>query len=411
MAAHIPLMVEVHAEEVAIHWLRRDLAVDAPHYDRKFLSRLDERIEANLDGLRVAAAAGLETAQAAFDANQEPGEAFALAVCAFETGDEAAIAQVVDAVAIDGTGALRRAVASAAGWLGSEQMGAHIPPLLEDMRATVRALGLAIASVQRGAIEVPLETLLQDPVPMVRAQAAKLAGVTGRSDLVPLIRPSKDFAPEVAFELIRAAVLLGERGRPLDALRSLAVGPGARTRTALELAVLASPMDATQNWLAGLGPEGAETVALAIGLMGLPAQVPWLIEAMRDPKLARRAGESLSLITGVDLAALDLEGSAPEDFDEGPNDDPEDEMVALDPDEDLPWPEPDLVAEWWAGESGRYAADGRYFLGQPVSEAGLGEAFAKGTQRHRRIAALAQVLAKPGSVLPNWRAREALVLG
>ena len=47
---------------------------------------------------------------------------------------------------------------------------------------------------------------------------------------------------------------------------------------------------------------------------------------------------------GVDLAYQDLEGDWPEGFHAGPTENREDEDIAMDPDEDLPWPATDLVA-------------------------------------------------------------------
>ena len=51
-------IVEQHAEEAAFLWPLRDTGVDAPHYKRHHLARLDERVEAHVDGLRVAGEAG-----------------------------------------------------------------------------------------------------------------------------------------------------------------------------------------------------------------------------------------------------------------------------------------------------------------------------------------------------------------
>jgi hypothetical protein len=53
----IPTIIEQHAEEAAFLWLLRDAAVRAPHYSLKNLADLDNRVEAHLDGLRIA---GLE---------------------------------------------------------------------------------------------------------------------------------------------------------------------------------------------------------------------------------------------------------------------------------------------------------------------------------------------------------------
>jgi hypothetical protein len=50
-------IVSQHAEEAAFLWLLRSNAVGAPHYSLKDLAKLDGRVEAHLDGLRVAGSA------------------------------------------------------------------------------------------------------------------------------------------------------------------------------------------------------------------------------------------------------------------------------------------------------------------------------------------------------------------
>ena len=50
----IPHIIDQHAEEAAFLWLLRSNAVSAPHYDLDDLSGLDERVEAHIDGLRIA---------------------------------------------------------------------------------------------------------------------------------------------------------------------------------------------------------------------------------------------------------------------------------------------------------------------------------------------------------------------
>ena len=56
--------------------------------------------------------------------------------------------------------------------------------------------------------------------------------------------------------------------------------------------------------------------------------MPWLIARMDDQKLARLAGEAFSVITGLDLARLDLELKPPEGIDGGPNDDNRDRSLS-----------------------------------------------------------------------------------
>src|SRR5947208_9541130 len=95
-AGKIEVIVTQHAEEAAFLWLLRDAAVHAPHYALKDLARLDERVEAHLDGLRVAGdfawkicVKGLEEGAA--------GEVFAAAGLAFDSGNDEHIQIVVKA--------------------------------------------------------------------------------------------------------------------------------------------------------------------------------------------------------------------------------------------------------------------------------------------------------------------------
>src|SRR5258708_36078780 len=54
----IAAIVEQHGEDTSFLWLQRDNAVRAPHYSLKDLVKLDSRVEAHIDGLRVAGGDG-----------------------------------------------------------------------------------------------------------------------------------------------------------------------------------------------------------------------------------------------------------------------------------------------------------------------------------------------------------------
>lgn len=145
-----------------------------------------------------------------------------------------------------------------------------------------------------------------------------------------------------------------------------------------------------------------------IGVAGDPHFVPWLIQQMQDLKLTRLAGESFSLITGLDLAQLDLERKPPESAEFGPNDDPNDDNVAMDEDDGLPWPDPEKIGAWWQINGHRFAAGTRYFMGETPSPAHCLAVLKNGFQRQRMAAAVYLCLMKPGTPLlntaaPAWR--------
>jgi hypothetical protein len=73
------------------------------------------------------------------------------------------------------------------------------------------------------------------------------------------------------------------------------------------------------------------------------------------------------MITGVDLAYDDFEGEWPKGFKVGPSENPEDEDVNMDPNEDLPWPNPSLIHHWWKKKKGRFRVGKRYLCGQPIT--------------------------------------------
>ncbi len=123
------------------------------------------------------------------------------------------------------------------------------------------------------------------------------------------------------------------------------------------------------------------------------------MQHMETPELARVAGEAFSLITGVDLAWEDLETDQPEGFEAGPTESAEDENVALDPDENLPWPHPGLIQQWWQQHQADFPVGQRYLMGKPVSEAQCCEVLKTGMQRQRIAAAFELALMRGDGVL------------
>jgi uncharacterized protein (TIGR02270 family) len=140
------------------------------------------------------------------------------------------------------------------------------------------------------------------------------------------------------------------------------------------------------------------------GVIGDPVALPWLIEQMRNAALARVAAESFSMITGLDLDAAQLEGEQPEGFEAGPNDDPEDEDIEMDPDESLPWPNPEGIHGWWRDNQTNLQPGMRYLMGQPMVSAWLQVVLRRGYQRQRAAAALELTRRLPGQPLFETRA-------
>jgi len=400
----IPQIVEQHAEEAAFLWLLRDAAVDAPHYDLKDLARLDERVEAHIDGLRVAGEPGWEITLAQLEQHQEAGEVFAAGVLALESQDQARIDQVI--AVVEGAPEATRGLISALGWLRPEALRGLVKSFLDDASPVGRMLGLAACSVHRVDPHSYLARLLTDDASIVRARALRLIGELGRADLNQELREAvRDQDETCRFWAARSAGLTGERGPSIPILKQHAEGDDAFKWRALDLVLRIMPQPEAMAWLRGLNsdPRHARLAVTACGILGDPAFVPWLIGRMEIPELARAAGEAFSMIAGIDLAYDDLETDTPEGFEAGPTANPADDNVALDPDEHLPWPDPVLIKPWWEREGSRFPAGTRHLLGRPLDEAACQHALAAGFQRQRRAAAFELTLASSDTPLFNWR--------
>jgi uncharacterized protein (TIGR02270 family) len=226
-------------------------------------------------------------------------------------------------------------------------------------------------------------------------------------DLTGRLAPGlKDEDPGCRFWCAWAAARMAA-DEPLNVLADIAWNNLACADRALDLLLRRLDVPQANDWLHQFAklPDRQRDLIRATGVIGDPLYIPWLIERMAEPVTARLAGESFSMITGLDLAYLDLDCAAPDDFDAGPNDDPADENVALDEDENLPWPDPGLIGQWWAANRSRFTVGTAYFLGLPKQSADWLLALSDAFQRQRRAAALELAIRQPDKAMFEVRAR------
>ena len=91
-------VISQHFDGVSFLWIQRNIAIAASNYDLVDLAKLDNRVEANLDGLRVAGHAGWKICMEALSTGG-PGEIFVAAALAFGTGKKDRSEIVLEAVA------------------------------------------------------------------------------------------------------------------------------------------------------------------------------------------------------------------------------------------------------------------------------------------------------------------------
>jgi uncharacterized protein (TIGR02270 family) len=399
----IPVIIEQHAEEAAFHWLLRDAAVCAPHYSLDDLARLDNRLDAHIDGLRIAGEAAWEICHEQLGW-EEAGEVFVSAVLAFESGNEARMQAVLEVGSTSRE--LSRGLVSALGWLPYQQAERYIQQLVTAESSDLRRIGIAVYAAHRQDPGQWLIDALSDSALLLKARALSAVGQLGRVDLLPIVRSNLAADDDMCrFAAAWSAALLGDINAvaPLKSIAGLNVP---YREKAAETALRRMDLRDAHDWQRELAqtPEQIRLAVIGAGIIGDPAQIPWLIEYMHVPEFARVVGEAFTVITGVDLAYEDLEGEWPEGFEAGPTEDPEDENVEMDPDENLPWPNPDLVQRWWEQHRRQFQTGTRYLLGQPITLEWLQQVLRIGRQRQRAAAALELAMKQPGEPLFEVRA-------
>jgi uncharacterized protein (TIGR02270 family) len=395
-------VLERHAEEAAALWPRRERDAGAEEVGLPELARLDLRVEAHLDGLRLAGVQGTK-ATLALDLG-EPGAPFTVAAQALDRRDAKSLAALLDAAEkevtiVDGlVGALAWVPLERAGWAVSAMLHERCPPAL-------RRFGLDAHVAHRSDPGLPLLDALGASAAPLRAAAFHGAAVLGRADLLPdIVHDLEASSTPIRFAARLAAALLGD----VDAARMLwthADGATVLGRQALTVAIGRSSPDsaakAIDRWRGE--PRRRRDAALGVGILGDPQRVPWLIEDMRHPDLARLAGASFTRITGIPIAG-GLLGAPLEGAKVGPTDDPADEDVDPDPDAALPWPDADAVERAWNEARRRYPAGKRLLFGNAIELSHCDELLRTGSQAVRSVVALERALLMPGRPLVAVRA-------
>jgi uncharacterized protein (TIGR02270 family) len=410
----LPVIVQQHADDTADLYETRTALSEAANVNLGGLQRLDERLAAHLDGLVIAGKHGSLICTTGLE-SPSAGRVFAVAMRAIDEKDLNSMARMLALTEV--LPDVSCGLISAFAWSRPEQLQGIVANLLQAKEPNFRKMGITACAIHSVADSALLQKYSDDANGAVRAQALRAAAKCGRRELASTCAAAmRDENEECRFWAAWSAVLLGNRGVGLDALTHNALTPGAsHCGRALRLSLQAMDTPSAHAVLQNLAKDSAQLRGLiqGSGIAGDPAYVPWLIGHMSNDQTARLAGEAFSLITGADLALLDLERKPPENFESGPNDDPDDPNVDMDPDDGLPRPDPDRSKDWWAKNNHRFPPGTRYFMGAPVTRAHCIDVLKNGYQRQRILAAHYLCLLDPGTPLfntsaPAWRQQKLL---
>ena len=357
------------------------------------LAQLDRRIGAHLDGVRVDANTSWALCESNFKFD-DAGQVFVGALISLASGNPARTQKIIEIACANPQ--LIVGLVTALRWVPYAGVDAIIQTLSRSEVAEQRAVAVAAQAVHCVGGDW-LQNALNDQSVLVQACACRTVGEVGRVDLLSEVQSlvqSKDEG--VAFWSCWSATLLGDLSA-VAALKRFATAP-AYTDGALAVVLRRLSPQAAGEWLEELAQDEANVrlVMQGAGIIGDPVFVPGLISMMSVPEMARIAADSFCNITGANLVEDKLDAAPPPENEDAP--------VQADPDDDLPWPDPQRVLAWWGKNATRFNAGTRYLLGKIVTPEHLHWVLRHGNQKLRYGAALELAMLAPGTPLFDTRA-------
>lgn len=275
-----------HVEQAAFLWAQRDTwSLDDPP-DEAVVAEIAQRVELNLDGLRIAGATAWPLAERQLKDFPDKGEFFVAGWMAIEQGDVKRIEQAVDAAREADE---RRGLIGALAWHQPQKIGHLVREWLTAADAFKRYLAVG-ACIEHGVDPKQLMVrLVKDTDDATRAFALRLAGKLKRADLARDIATALQAKDDgVRLWAGWALTELGSSELARTELRKAACAGGPDEFIALRAAIKAGPEKEVRAWMGGL-MKSVKTAPLAvrgIGMVGDRSVLPWLIERMREPYVA-----------------------------------------------------------------------------------------------------------------------------
>ena len=385
-------------------WFLRDQASASPIFYKQHLAELDDRLEAYLDCFLVRQSASKSLLPILEIGDW--GSVFVTALTAIRTKDEDSFDIALNALETENQA---KELNDALCWTRTESIKPfldkailHINPLVR--LAAITAVGHLTPKIDSELLNIYLE----DESLGVIAATIKVIGENKLSDYDEQVWEFLTHEDEeISFRAAFAGNLIGVQGA-YEALQKFCFNENPYLREALSLlyqVMAESDIDATLSRI-HKSDLSIRIKAYSIAMAGLPDRIPVLLEWMKDPEYAPLAGEAFSFITGADieeddLSILDVEICESQEA-------PLAEKRKLDPwteayEDDLPWPDPNLTADWWNANQHRFQNGTRYLAGKTLENDNLKFVFEEGTQPQRHIASLINAVKNPEAIRRSVR--------
>ncbi len=377
----------------------------SPHTHYSEIINLHNQLDAQLDIFR----ADNHSPSLPLDPSESPGTIFLCTILALEIKNTLKLKQLLACAEADEE--LQHGLLNAFSWVPYAFTQPLPPHLLASQSAFYRLVGLHIYRKHQIRADTSFEWALTQASSNIQEIALNATGEIGLIELLPHCqRLLNSNSQSVRFAAARACLLLGDGQNAFPQLAQYALKSNSLQAEALSLLAVSLPLNQASQFLSKLAKQTSDKRLLIqmAGELGDPANIPALLRLMQDPTLSRIASFAFCFITGLDLVAENMEADQPDGFEPGPTDNPEDEEVESDPDEDLPWPDQEKLANWWQQYGHLFKPGTRYLAGKEISKQHCLWVLQNGLQAQRKSAALHLKALDPASPLflldtPSWR--------
>ncbi len=296
-------VIQQHVDDLLVLMRQRRRLLIVPDASVHDLFDLDDRISANLEGLRLAHDTGWVAASTMFQNLPDDGSILAAMHLAVITDQTTRLPLILREIALDPS--IARSAALAVCWHGKPFARDIAQTWMKSRDANMRLVALHICDLIGLFQESSIAPLLQD-TPVNRSQAIWLAGKGGLYGLKSLVsHPLPDDDIDTDQARIKASALLdGPRTVP-PALWALAGNDRIEDEAALAIAAFKASDDLWQQHFGSYDKtSGTPAHVTAMGHRCTVADVKWLLDEHLNSPDTAAADTALRRITGIDINAL-----------------------------------------------------------------------------------------------------------
>jgi len=369
-------------------WFLKETSSHSPLFRKKDIQRLKERLESYIDCFILSQRANDSLLD---KLNLEDwGAVYVMAKVALVCEDDDAFSKAVESVS---SKQQARELSDALQCKNYETLKEKLQTLITHTNPWVRVAGVATLKHFKVHLESALiQRLLEDKESQVQEAVLKLIGEHKLGAYIQEIKIFIDHDNEAVRYAATYAGCMLQVPKAYQTLQTFCFSQNPYLRDALGLLYQVVKEENISSVLQEVAKQtlSPRIKAYNLAMAGYPEAIPILIKEMERLEHALYCGEAFSFITGVDLVDADLVRVD--------NINKEEEMIlrasgktdewTQSYEEDLPFPDVELVKTWWQNHQQSFIQGTRYLAGKTYTQENLEDIKEIGNQSQREVARL-----------------------